>query len=142
MEVDHFDPRQKNDYIQKYKNLLLATRHCNGAKGQKWPSKNDLKLGIRFLNPRIEQDYGVHIFEDPITHKLIGVTPAGIYHIRHCDLNAEYLVTERKDRAEVLKLFRSKSIKMKKGPYEAAAEVIDALRIQLDLMIPEFPYIN
>ena len=32
MEVDHFDPRQKKDVIQNYKNLLLATRHCKGAK--------------------------------------------------------------------------------------------------------------
>ena len=37
MEIDHFDPRLKNKFIQRYDNLFLSTRHCNGAKAQVWP---------------------------------------------------------------------------------------------------------
>lgn len=44
-------------------------------------------------------DYGVHIFENPETHELVGVTPAGRYHIIACDLNADHLVTERRERS-------------------------------------------
>ena len=42
------------------------------------------KLGVRFLNPTKEQDYGVHIFEDAVTHELVGASPAGRYHLRCC----------------------------------------------------------
>jgi 5-methylcytosine-specific restriction endonuclease McrA len=38
MEVDHFDPRKKNDPVQDYDNLFLASRHCNRAKGTFWPT--------------------------------------------------------------------------------------------------------
>jgi len=46
-------------------------------------------------------DYGKHIFEDPVTHQVFGVTPAGRYHVRHCDLNDDLYVAERRDRAEI-----------------------------------------
>ena len=64
MEIDHFDPRKKEDFIQQYENLFLAKRHCNGAKSKFWPSGAEQALGLRYLNPCREQDYGVHIFED------------------------------------------------------------------------------
>jgi hypothetical protein len=56
---------------------------------------------MRFLNCCDEVDYGHHIFEHPMTRRLVGVSPAGRYHIRMCDLNAPHLVTERKLRAEL-----------------------------------------
>jgi len=62
------------------------------------------KLGVRFLDPTKDQDYGLHIFEDPNTHELVGASPAGKYHILRCDLNAAHLVQERRDRAELNRL--------------------------------------
>ena len=70
MEVDHFDPTLEGEERNAYSNLLLATRHCNLAKGDRWPNEEDRAAGIRFLNPCEEQDYGVHLFEDPVTNEL------------------------------------------------------------------------
>jgi HNH endonuclease len=84
IEVDHFDPRKvggkKN---HNYDNLLPAYGPCNRSKSNKWPSPEAEASGVRFLNPTVEGDYGVHLFEDPLSHKIIGFTPAGRYHLRH-----------------------------------------------------------
>ena len=99
MHIDHFDPRLKPNYQQDYSNLYLASEGCNKAKGNNWPTKADQKLGVRFLDPCAEQDYGVHIFEDPQTHHLIGTSAAGVWQIEICNLNANHLVIERRERA-------------------------------------------
>src|ERR1051325_3691703 len=51
MEVDHFDPREKNNLNQRYDNLFLATRHCNLSKQAVWPTAAELLEGERYLNP-------------------------------------------------------------------------------------------
>ena len=84
MEVDHFDPRRKKDLIHAYANLFLASRHTNGKKGDNWPSRTEQAAGCRFLNPCEEMDYGEQIYENPATHRLMGVTPAARWHIRIC----------------------------------------------------------
>ena len=99
MEVDHFNPTLPNRLRNRYSNLFLSTRHCNLKKRAYWPSPADQKRGIRFLNCCEELDYGVHIFENSETHELVGVTAAGRYHIIACDLNADHLVTERRERS-------------------------------------------
>jgi len=76
LEVDHFDPRRKNDLTQDYENLFPASRHCNGKKADTWPTRSELAVGCRFLNPCQEMDYGEQIFEAPESHELVGVTPA------------------------------------------------------------------
>jgi len=139
MEIDHFDARKKNEFIQSYANLFLATRLCNGARRNVWPTANEQALGLRYLNPCREHDYGVHLLEDPNTHLLIGVTPASRYHIRMCDLNADHFVAERRERAEIWELLRSAvTIKRHQVP-QMAADLAGALRTQAEQMIPEFP---
>ena len=86
MEVDHFDPRKKNDPIQQYSNLMLSSRHCNGAKSSFWPSESQGQRGLRLLNPCEEPDYGVHVFEDASTNELVGASPTGEFH----DLEARF----------------------------------------------------
>jgi len=140
MEVDHFNPRRKRDTIQRYSNLFLATRHCNGAKRDRWPSGRERQLGARFLNCCEETDYGVHIFEDPDTHEVVGVTPAGRYHVRNCDLNARHLVEERAERARLRTILDAKPIRIKRGwslPEEARA-----LRSVVERMIPPIDYLS
>ncbi|TVP75263.1 MAG: HNH endonuclease [Puniceicoccaceae bacterium] len=100
LEVEHFDPRRKKDKIQRYSNLLLSCRHCNLKKSTKWPTEEQYRKGIYFIDPTIELDYGKHIFEDPETHEVFGVTPAGKWQILQMDLNAGFLVRKRKERAE------------------------------------------
>ncbi len=139
MEIDHFDPRLKDKFIQRYDNLFLATRHCNGAKGDTWPTRAEQALGLRFLNSCAEQDYGKHIFEDPETHRLVGVTHAGRYHIRMLDLNADHLVAERGERAKIRTLLTRLAFMLKRGRSEAkAVELIAALRRQVEEMMPTF----
>jgi hypothetical protein len=99
MAVDHFDPRKKKDKVQSYDNLMPATSHCNHVKRATWPSDEDLALGMRFIDPSKEDDYGVQIFEDPRTFELVATTPAGWYHIENCGLNAQSLINKRRDRA-------------------------------------------
>jgi hypothetical protein len=136
---DHIDPRLKSKSIQSYKNLFLATRHCNGAKGDTWPTRAEQALGLRFLNPCAEQDYGEHIVEDARTHRLVGVTPAGRFHIRMLDLNAEHLVAERRERAKIRELLTRAVFTLKRSRPEAdVVELVAALRRQVGKMMPVF----
>ena len=81
------------------------------------------------------------IFEDPKTHLLVGVTPAGKYHIRLCDLNADHFVTERQDRAEIWELLHSAfTVKRNQLP-QMDPELVGALRKQAEQMIPKFPHL-
>lgn len=139
MEVDHFDYRQKKDLFQRYENLFPATRHCNGAKSNK-PTSKEIAEGLNFINPCQDWDYGKYIFEDPISHRLVGTTPQAIYHIRFCDLNAEHFVTERRDRAEILKMLKTHRVTLRpSGTFSAAADSIRLLMEQVGRMIPEIP---
>lgn len=92
-------------------------------------------------NQRSEEDYGPHMVEDSMTHLLVGLTPAGRYHIRMCDLNADHLVTERRDRAEIWDLLKSGGRIKQEHPLSTAADIVTALRKQAEQMIPEFPYL-
>ncbi len=143
MEVDHFNPTLRGPARNEYKNFLPATRHCNGSKSDTWPDHQYRKLGARFLNPTKEQDYGVHIFEDIDSHELVGVTPAGKYHIRCCDLNAPHLVIERKERAALGRIIKQYVITLKLPPLLAEkANLVDTaslIRAILESMIPSIP---
>jgi hypothetical protein len=146
MEIDHFNPTLKRAAIQDYANLFLATRHCNGAKGNQWENHQRRQRGARFLNCCKETDYGVHIFEDPDTHKLVGVTPEGKYHVRNCDLNAPHLVRERLERAQLFQLLQRTPICVKPGiPIPKEADKITLIIQQLTTiagkMIPPIPYL-
>jgi hypothetical protein len=152
MEVDHFNPNKKRDYVQAYDNLFLATRHCNSAKRDRWPTSKQRTLGIRFLNCCKEADYGVHIFEDPDTHEVVGVTPAGRYHVRSCDLNAQHLVDERAERAALWLLLETKPITEKTRVStkvqtmvenrKLLLECVEAIRHCAEAAIPKIPYLS
>jgi len=138
LEVDHFDPRLKKAYIQDYENLFPASRHCNGKKSNHWPTSTELASGCRFLNPCKEIDYGSQIFEDPITHELIGTTPAAKWHIRMCGLNAQHLVQERAKRTKHWNKLRTGPISIEGDP-QSAAEFAKGYRELVETMIPEIP---
>jgi hypothetical protein len=65
------------------------------------------------LNCCNEADYGVHIFEDPDSHEVVGVTPEGKYHVRNCDLNAPHFIEERAERAELWRILTSRPMRIK-----------------------------
>jgi hypothetical protein len=138
MDVDHFNPRFYGDRRHQYDNLMWCTHICNVAKSDKWPSKEQERKGLRFLNPCEEWDYGDHIAENPITHELIGKTPAGRYHIRMLRLNDDSFVWERKTRAEFLKELDSPKLLL--GSFEEVRSKIADLRRQIEIFIPPIPY--
>ncbi len=135
MEVDRFDPRRRNGLIQAYSNLFLASRHCNNKKGDHWPTSADRAAGCRFLNPCEEMDYGEQILEDPVTHRLVGVTRAARWHIRMCGLNADHLVHERAKRAEYWHLLKHRGVRVKRSLAEVG-ELIHKFKTEVELMIP------
>jgi hypothetical protein len=142
MEIDHFNPTLKQPERNRYNNLFLATRHCNGSKSNIWPPKALRKKGIRFLNPCVEMDYGCHIFEHPVTHRLIGVTPAGTFHIITCDLNATHLIVERRDRAQIWDLIGDTFFTLKPGAIDFPSKHYALLKEQAEKMIPPIPYLS
>ena len=140
MDIDHFDPRGKRKYLQPYENLFLACRHCNGKKSSQWPSPELKALGIRFLDCTVESDYGEHIFEDPDSHEVFGVTPAGKYHVRVLDLNADIFIKHRTLRAQ-LQIFLSQTpVIVKRGSFAEISGLVSVMIAQLQLMIPVIPY--
>ena len=147
MEVDHFKPKGKNRH--RYSNFLPATRHCNGAKSQTWPTSAEQRAGLRFLDPAVEQDYGLHIFEDPRTHELVGATREGRFQIEMCDLNAPHLVRERKDRSDIMRVLENTPVTVKSegtpsaksftSTLDAFSASFRALQRELALKIPSIP---
>jgi hypothetical protein len=142
MEVDHFNPNRKRDFIQEYKNLFLSTRHCNGSKRDRWPTNKERKNRIRFLNCCEEPDYGVHIFEDPDDHELVGTTPEGRYHVRNCDLNAPHLIEERAERARILRLLNDRPVSLKDRQGWTWPVEVRTLEDIVAKMIPPIPYLE
>lgn len=138
MEVDHFNPRLKGQARHRYKNLFLASRVCNNAKSDSWPTAREASAGIRLIDPTVEGDYGVQIFEDPITHELVGTTPAARYHIDIMDLNAESFVFERRSRHEVTELMRTRPARIS-GNLSEAREAIRVFRELIERWIPPIP---
>jgi hypothetical protein len=142
MEIDHFDPRRKSDWVQDYANLYYSSGHCNRSKGATWPSAEEEKQGIRFLDCCREADYGRFLFEDPHTHAIVGITPAARFHILCLDLNAPHLVQRRRERAEIrcrleepLRLRASRRM----PDSDQIDRLLDALRGVLAHAIPPIP---
>ena len=144
MEVDHFDPRPSPNR-NRYKNLFWSTGLCNNNKSNTWPSPREVALGIRFLDCTAESDYGPHIVEELATGRLVGVTPAGKYHLRVLGLNDPPFVEERLERTRLRKIM-SMFVIAKRDLSELAPlihSLVSLLREQLqreiDISIPELP---
>lgn len=138
MEVDHFNPTLKASLRNSYTNLMLASRLCNNFKQHSWPGEALLKKGVRFINPTVEQDYGVQIFEHPKTHELMGTTPAARYHIDVLGLNDPSFVEERKDRSILAAQLDGRKAHLT-GKFEDIELGLQRFRDILSKMIPPIP---
>lgn len=136
MHVDHHNPTLPEGTRNDYENLFLASSHCNGKKSDRWPTDAQQALGIRFLNPCLEQDYGSYLFEDPDNFEIWSDTPAGKYHIRYLDLNAPHLVRERRARHALITLKEEPSLVTPQSSDAEAHEGAKAFLEELALMIP------
>jgi hypothetical protein len=128
--VDHFNPKKKRRC--GYDNLFPVYEPCNEAKQDSWPVEEQKRLGMRLLNPCVENDYNEQIFENPETHELVPANEAAEYHIGALDLDNRSLVTMRKDRALKKRILESRLL-------EANAEGIELakkLAAELTTAIP------
>jgi hypothetical protein len=139
LEVDHFNPKLNAPLRNRHVNLLPASRHCNGSKWKHWPTKTQLRMGYRFLNPYTEVDYGKHLVEDPQTHLIEGTTPAGEWHLEKLDLNDPLLVAERKTRAEIWKTLNDPRELSAAAPFKSVRDSFKLLRDRAEAMMPPFP---
>lgn len=140
IDVDHFDPRLKSRYLQSYSNLFPASRHCNGKKQNAWPTKEMEAAGIRFLDCTKEHDYGVHILEDPVTHRVFGITPAGRYHVRVLDLNAGVFIKHRQMRANLRVFMTETPLTIKPKVLNQLRPAVELAKNLLEMAIPSIPY--
>ena len=137
MDVDHFDPKLRGKKRNAYANLMLATHHCNMMKNATW-TKVTAGGPVKLINPCEESDYGVHLFEDPVTHELVGITERGRLQIDTMDLNHPTFVRERRERSAYLAVKRSAAVFIK-GSF---SELLSALAIAdtaYERCIPEIP---
>lgn len=140
MEVDHFNPTLRGEDRHRYKNLYLSCGHCNRKKSNYWPTRAEVSRGLRLLDPCAEQDYGLHIYEDPHTHLLTSSTPAGRYHITILDLNAPTFVNERTARAEIrAECSRSMGYRLSGDDWLSDLAEVSAFCELIDALIPEIP---
>lgn len=137
MQIDHFDPRKKDDKIQEYSNLFLSDAHCNGAKHDICPTADEQAVCCRFLNCCDEYDYGTVIFENPQTHELVGTSPAATYHIEMIDLNDPGLVDARRFRAEIMAKLECARENAESNP--KIMEAVDKLSEMAHELIPDIP---
>lgn len=93
LTVDHFRPLSaggdgRND------NLVYACVRCNQYKGALLPEATDAAQERRLLHP-LRDNPAVHLQEDEDTGLLMGLTPAGDFHIQALRLNRPALVANR-----------------------------------------------
>ena len=81
LDIEHFNPTLTGAAKNRYSNLMLGAHLTNMVKTDTWPTLRQRRKGIRFLNPCKEQDYGIHLFEDPVSHLIVSSTPAGRFHM-------------------------------------------------------------
>ena len=73
--------------------------------------------------------------ENIATGELVGLTPAGVFQINMCDLNADHLVHERKQRTEILRQL-CRCVPRLTGPNDPRVGLCRLLREELRWMIP------
>lgn len=88
-EIDHFVPKKHLKTISEndYRNLVYACRHCNNAKGDKWPTKDEKKHNNGqegFIDP-CSQTYDEQ-FERNSRGEIRGMTMLGKYMYKELKL--------------------------------------------------------
>ena len=88
-QIDHFIPKTKYPiYTNKYSNLVLCCKTCNGKKGQDWPSENPTNPitsdGLKgYIDPTdIDFDKNITRQDDG---SICGLTESGKYMVKRLD---------------------------------------------------------
>jgi hypothetical protein len=104
-EIEHFKPQSQFGWLKNYyRNLLWACHACNRAKGNTWPSQEELAAGWRFVDPCADAP-GDHL---ALSSGGLQVGPVdgskvGDFTITEVDLNSDVQIERRKERMKVTK---------------------------------------
>lgn len=101
-EIDHHRPLNPPAEVQQdfkrlknvYSNLYWTCGKCNSEKGNTWPTEEQYRANVRFLDPCLEDHQEHWDVQDDGT--LAATTRTGQYTIRHIRLNRRFLVTMRR----------------------------------------------
>lgn len=99
-----------------------------------------LAAGIRFLDCTKEHDYGLHILEDPGTHRVFGISPAGRYHVRVLDLNAGVFIKHRQMRAKLQVFMTETPLTIKPKAFDRLRGAVQLAKCLQEMAIPFIPY--
>lgn len=106
-EIEHFKPKGLRIFRRLrsfYGNLLWSCHACNRAKREKWPSKAEVGLGSRFVDPSTEP-LGSYLEIVGVKVVAVGGNAPGEYMIEEINLNSGLHVERRRQRAEQAKRF-------------------------------------
>ena len=94
-EINHRKPLHLFPNLRNaYDNLYRSCRKCNAVKSGLWPSENQIRRGLRFLDPCTE-DHDDHRRTQP-DGSLVPTTLTGRYTIRHVCLDRPTLTEFRR----------------------------------------------
>jgi HNH endonuclease len=137
-EIDHFRPKiQFRALRTRYDNLFWSCAECNRAKGDTWPSREEIEKEYRFVDPTRE------ILSDHL--ELIGLlvvpkTVPGAYTRDAIDLNSpvhQYVRGRRTKAAKVLAAMDARIRALGASPSAAQLIELDTLR---RLLLPSQPH--
>lgn len=95
MTIDHFRPKSLfPDLYAEYVNLYYCCGECNTYKGDRWPSKEQLAGGSRFLDV-CEDEWDVHL--EIVRDVMTGKTAAGRYTVSQVRLDRDELTRRNRD---------------------------------------------
>ena len=106
MEVDHFKPKGRPEFAHlehEWTNLYYCCRICNQHKSNRWPTDQQMREGLRFVDP-CEEDPDEHFRlclhprHDELCW-LTPLTPAARYTIEKIRLNRDQLIQIRRSLA-------------------------------------------
>jgi len=97
-EIEHFRPKGRREFEplrDSYANLFWACRACNRAKHDRWPTREELDRGERFLNP-CDDVMAEHLRIDG--QEIEALTAAGEFMIEQLGLDEPLHEQRRTDR--------------------------------------------
>jgi len=99
-EIEQFRPQGQRRFRRlrnEYSNLLWACRACNLAKGDAWPTDDEVSRGERFVDPCAEP-LGAHLGFEGAGVVALDASPAGEFMLVELNLNSRQHVHRREER--------------------------------------------
>jgi hypothetical protein len=134
-EIDHHRPESRfKAFIYRYDNLIWACRLCNRAKRDAWPTRDEERNGIVFLDP-VRDPLGKHLVIEDTTVTVLNESRPGHYFVETIHLNSQAHRERRRRRAVFEMMFRNLGLELDK--VEAGSAEAESLRKELQTIQSE-----